>query len=82
MDNKLNKFKIDGEDYEPVELQPITNRDKVCVDGTEHISLEFNGIKLSLGSSRIGVDELCELAYVFYDKLKQPTKKEGGSYYG
>jgi len=48
--------------------------------GTEEFNLQYNGVSLSLGSSRYDVRFLCELGLEFYNQLKDKQESKGVSY--
>ena len=82
--NELAELGLDQlgtpQDTEP-EQTPIINKDRINMEGSEQLSMEFNGVKITLGSFCIGVDGLCSLALWFYDNLKKNSQEKGGNSY-
>lgn len=56
---------------EPEEIEHITDKHLVnMIKGSEEITLKFNGVEISLSSSRVSVDVLCSIVLQMYNDLK------------
>lgn len=71
-DEEADPLNTIGEPKQPIEVK-----------GSEEVHLKYNGVEIGLGSSRINVVALSNLAYDLYFSLKEgKPKDEGGSYLG